>query len=87
MAGCRASLRLSIRKNIVSMTDMVKQFRTRWINRTDGAINSDDIIDYMRADIISPSDAIRRMGLSTAFQEAILDPKHERVRLTESTTY
>ena len=76
--------------------DAAIELFTRWTNRTGGARNNpDDTIDYMRANIMQadrrndlpPSDAMRRMGLSTAFQAAILDPKHESVRLTESTTY
>ena len=46
-----------------------------------------DILSADPRDKLSPGDAMRRMGLSTAVQDAILDLKHESVRLTESTTY
>ena len=86
---------LSTRKTFVRIANMVKRCRTRWANQTDGATNPDDTIHYRRAGImsadrrndLSPSDAMRRLDLSTTFQKTILNFKHESARLTESTLY
>ncbi len=67
----------------------------RWAGRTDPEDNPDDLSDYMRAYIISadphgslePWDALKRMGLTTKLQDAIMDPRHEDIRETETVTF
>ena len=95
MAGCGISSITNTRKIFVSIANMVRRYRTRWINRIDDATNSNDIIDYMRVNVmsidfrndLSSSDAMRRMDLSIAFQKVILGFNHENVRLIASNTY
>ncbi|KAL8919719.1 MAG: hypothetical protein Q9172_004857 [Xanthocarpia lactea] len=67
----------------------------RWAGRADPESNPDDLSDYMRADIISadphgwlePWDALKRMGLTQKLQSAIMDPRHEHIRETETVTF
>ncbi|KAL8905726.1 MAG: hypothetical protein Q9171_006565 [Xanthocarpia ochracea] len=67
----------------------------RWARRAHPESNPDDLSDYMRADIISadphvslePWDALKRMGLTQKLQNAIMDPRHEHIRETETVTF
>ncbi|KAL8750730.1 MAG: hypothetical protein Q9184_006317 [Pyrenodesmia sp. 2 TL-2023] len=67
----------------------------RWAGRASPESNPDDLSDYMRADIVSadphgllgPWDALRRMGIKQKVQDAIMDPRHENIRETETVAF
>ncbi|KAI4097851.1 MAG: hypothetical protein LQ344_000123 [Seirophora lacunosa] len=71
------------------------KIHARWTSRPNPQNNPDSIWDYMRADIIladphdllEPSDALKRMGLTQSLRDAIMDPLHEDIRETEKITF
>ena len=76
-------------------TQAAQEMFTRYHRRPDKENNPDSIFDYMRSQVLSadlynqlsPSEALRRVGLGQETRDAIMDPNFYEVRMTETVTY